>query len=167
MHEQGACTESTLSRMGAGRVLLSKVLQPPAPSHPSASPRVGMESTPAASPWGITFSFPSFFFCLFPSVLLLPQSWTYHQFFLRPIKSDFCILADRPNTECTPFLSHEGFFWPSPGLTQRITLFAALHFNLPLLPSCRDIVQQLYFLLIIIFGSLKHAFATKTGHSVC
>lgn len=132
MHEQGACTESTLSRMDAGRVLLSKVLQPPAPCHPSASPRVGMESTPAASPWGLTFSFPSFFFCLFPSVLLLPQSWTYHQFFLRPIKSDFCILADRPNTECTPFLSHEGFILSSTG----DLLLLALHKGLLCLQSC-------------------------------
>lgn len=133
MHEQGACTESTLGRMGAGRVLLGRVLQPPTPSHRSASPRVGMESTPAASPQGITFSFPSFFFfCLFPSVLLLPQSWKYHQFFLRPIKSDFCIPADRPNTECTPFLSHEGFISSSTG-----DLFLlALHKGLLCLQPC-------------------------------
>lgn len=91
--------------------------------------RAPQQPLPMESP---SVSLLSFFVCLFPSVVLLPQSWKYHQFFLRPIKSDFCIPADRPNTECTPFLSHEGFISSSTG-----DLFLlALHKGLLCLQPC-------------------------------
>lgn len=56
-----------------------------------------------------------------------------------------------------------------------MTLFGALHFNLPfslLLRYCAAALFlvfyiYVYFLPTIIFGSLKYALATKTSHSVC
>lgn len=79
---------------------------------------------------------------------------------------------DQIPAECAPFLNYGGFILSS---TQDLFLLAlhkgwlCLEPCIPTCPSpfCRDIVQQLHFLLIIIFGCFKSAFATKTSHSVC